>query len=723
MQSQSFLATCFAIGACALGLTGSAAAQFSEPVGGYTRPLWEVGGVELYGQGQVCSDLTGDGIEDIHLQSEGRDWILSGVDGEVWLQGPVGFSNKPSSVVEDLDGDGQGDFVLRNGRYSTPMANEVGAISVIQGGSGKLLWSKTGTSAEEELGGRFNLIDLDGDGLKDVLSHLPGDYLHALSGKTGATLWKQPLGRANRMKEFADWNGDGVGELLSIGLSRLELRDGASGSLIWTHGNNVVNYGESSETDIVDLTADGFDDILIRNYQHDHGGYSQAGAMQLIDGMTGLLVWEEFGVQKNDRLGRIAMFFDPDIDGKLDVFAPGVIEQRAFDGSSGAVLWSKSETVAGGGGPDWQGTDFNQDGVTDWLCRLHDPQGWRALAVDGRSGSDLWETQSSDPNAVISELHIADLNTDGTPDVVATIPMAVGGGEVLALDGGNGSELWSQAGGVGLEYFAWDSAVYMSPAGEALVIYTQATSYSDSSIFALNGSTGDQAWQLHRPPWSYYHRWHWDDLDQDGSLELINFSEFYLATMIIDLQTGTVRNTHMGEHFFAEMIGTMSDIDGDGWREIVSHSRLAGPDNKLQVHSGLQNRYTTGLTLIGDQLSVSQGGIVGIGVEFELGKRNHYYRLLMSAHGVGPTQVGGVQVPLTEDRIFTRMNNGNYPSSIYPATGRLDNNAEAMIAIQAAPNSIPSALIGHDVYVAVIAEKENGTTMFSSGAEAISILP
>jgi outer membrane protein assembly factor BamB len=699
--------------------------QSQFPVGGYSKPIWEAHAQDFYSRADVCPDLTGDGVEDVlcYRYDPGGDVVLDGVTGEIWFHAPRGFGNNYPALVDDLDGDGTADLVLRNEHYSSAMTIEGGAVALVQGGSGEILWQIQGTTDHENLGQHFQLMDLDGSGFPDVLSFVSRDSMQAISGQTGTILWKHSSQWIDEIRPIGDQNGDGIVDLIGLGFKFVALIDGATGTSLWSNGYTIAELEYWADIDFYDLTGDDIKDIVLRNRRSDNGIGTWAGGVQVLNGTDGQLLWEVFGSVPFAQLGRTLRLFDADGDQDLDLLTAGQGVITALEGRSGAVLWTQVGSVNPVGSAPWLETEINNDGVVDFICRegttTTNPQS--ILCLSGIDGTELWRVEATDPFALIREMHLVDLDADGGMDLVAAVPHSDDHPEVFAVDVLTGAVKWSHSRAFG---FGERMAAFVDTQGRATVLASTRSNGSPSSILGLNGVDGSVKWKIEQSldP-NQYRFWYWQDLNGDGDLELIDWERAHHEVLLIHPETGEVFNQHQTDMSNPDFSGTLPDLDGDGYREIVSSSGIINYESSVQVHSGIQDSYSTGLTLIGDELSVSQGGLVVVGVQFQRRLRNGYYRLLMSTHGVGPTTLFDVEIPLTSDRVFQHTESGDYPSTFHAPTGRLDNNAEAVIAIQAVPNQIPSSLVGHLVHLAVVGENQLGWTTFSSGAETISILP
>lgn len=96
--------------------------------------------------------------------------------------------------------------------------------------------------------------------------------------------------------------------------------------------------------------------------------------------------------------------------------------------------------------------------------------------------------------------------------------------------------------------------------------------------------------------------------------------------------------------------------------------------------------------------------MVGWDVDFPDACAGYEYRFLMSFGGVGPTDVFGLNVPLSYGPMFARTYAGLYPAAFLHAqpTGVLDADGRAFFGGALAPDQFPWRM-GFTVYVACLA--------------------
>lgn len=127
------------------------------------------------------------------------------------------------------------------------------------------------------------------------------------------------------------------------------------------------------------------------------------------------------------------------------------------------------------------------------------------------------------------------------------------------------------------------------------------------------------------------------------------------------------------------------------------------------------------LTLTPQQLSAA-AGLVTATMDFPSSEANIPYALLASRAGTGPTNLGGVVVPLTPDVLFNRMVTGWSPPMVQGAFGTLDADGDAQATITGHPSL--SRFIGQTVWLAAVSYDPAGPTpRMATNAAALMIRP
>ncbi|MRG95020.1 FG-GAP repeat domain-containing protein [Polyangium spumosum] len=152
--------------------------------------LWKS---EILGVGSVeaFADLDGDGQREVVVRTETRVHVLDGGTGVVRWSSPLGEFRAPAAArVVDLDGNGLSDvYIDECTSCATPGAMAAGAFSFAAGlGAPSVLWKRpANTSPPPSHSGTDTLVDLDGDGLPEVVLTSPAEIV-ILRGDDGQTI-------------------------------------------------------------------------------------------------------------------------------------------------------------------------------------------------------------------------------------------------------------------------------------------------------------------------------------------------------------------------------------------------------------------------------------------------------------------------------------------------------------------------------------------------------
>jgi len=282
------------------------------------------GGTSLDSTGtSLIPDVDDDGIAEIVADSQifNKTFLLSGVNGRVlwtfdhlwwWWAGVARVHNiyTRSNVVLWLPdyivclNSSTGEELWRQrGLYGgpsftqsvvcAPLAENVDVIVgaaegcyVLREIDGGLIWGREfPTTVGLAVWDLEIIADIDGDRIDDVLEGGWDNYLRALSGADGTTIWEchDPLfydHPPEALTSIQDLNGNGIPDVLvGTGGGYVCLLEGANGHLLSQHRlSSVVNRSATFETpkmsdvsDLVtipDVNGDGIEDILVGSYDH-----------------------------------------------------------------------------------------------------------------------------------------------------------------------------------------------------------------------------------------------------------------------------------------------------------------------------------------------------------------------------------------------------------------------------------------------------------------------
>ncbi|MEX1026239.1 MAG: integrin alpha [Planctomycetota bacterium] len=253
------------------------------------------------------------------------------------------------------------------------------------------------------------------------------------------------------------WRDDAPGSLTDAG--SLFVYDGATGSLVrnvfGTGAGDHMGYGSSSAGD---ANGDGIFDILAAADEDDTAAGTNAGSALVVDGATGLVLWQVEGDDASDLFGwSTAAAGDIDNDGFDDVVIGALLDDgapggssagslTAFSGIDGTVIHKIYGPIAGGnlGSNVGRAGDVNGDGHAD----IMGARGPRVLVYSGADGTLLHDLANGGLSAEGRCSGGIDVNLDGFDDLVIGNPTSQSLGRVRVVSGVDGTILYEIFGDV-----------------------------------------------------------------------------------------------------------------------------------------------------------------------------------------------------------------------------------------------------------------------------------
>jgi hypothetical protein len=379
--------------------------------------VWALAMADMDGDGRADAVFTGDsGKLSVTYAGEDLDW-----DRSVRFDIEDGVSNRESVRVGDLNGDGRPDVVV--------MTSETTDLFV-QDDSGRLRAGARLPNATSGADG-FDLTDLDGDGLLDLLyvsseSEWPLRYRF---GQPEAGFGPEMRSRFSEIRSYQalDLEEDGRTEVVVVGrrsgratvLSLAEPEQEA-GSLAVSALRLVrfANMKDAAKRDVVvaDLDRDGFPDVIVSE--------PSAARLSVYHGAAGgqflsAVAWPSLLGSSFPRVS------DLDDDGLLDIVLGAPDENsvgRARVDADGRIGFPQTMGAPGG---DLLGLDLGDvsgDGHDEIWVVVGDGRGRsrdRSLRRLGE-GEDL--VVELDVDADPTDLALIDINRDGRCDVLVFVP-------------------------------------------------------------------------------------------------------------------------------------------------------------------------------------------------------------------------------------------------------------------------------------------------------------
>lgn len=480
------------------------------------------------------------------------------------------------------------------------------------------------------------------------------------------------------LEPAGDVNGDGFPDILigapfaNLDQGQVEVRSAPDGALIRRiDGSSAEDHFGTSLAALGDLDSDGFADFAVGAPQR----LQLTGGVTVISGRTFAILYEIGGQFGGDRFGTsIAAVGDVNQDSYQDfvVGSPGAsngISQDQLGGISlhsgfdGSMLWRRygpSDGSLFGQFVSAHG-DANGDSQPDLLVGAPnaDPMGFQDAgavyvysATSARILATFFGQAAFDHLGPVS--FAGDIDRDGRQDLLVGAPgVDLGGmqdvGQVAVLSGRNGDIIW--------EY-------YGDEATARLGTYV-------AGGFDVNA-----------------------DLIPDFMFQKVlpqNFHSFANGTVYLySGKTGQCLQTH-GDLFidpfgYQEGLAFAGDLDGDQVSDFMFGANMQSAGD-IQSGAAYVHGLDPYLLTNRDAVSVSMGDVITYALEFPDSEAGLSYALLLSASGIGPTRLNGVEVPLTQDAFFDLMVSGQAPANFIRPYGTLNASGDALCEVRVPANT------------------------------------
>lgn len=347
----------------------------------------------------------------------------------------------------EFQGEGLGGQDLEVGQADTDPALEIAVANglstgfLVDGGSRAVEWSQPGG-----FGSFVRLGDLDGDGVAELVAGFAWDHLAVYDTASRSLRYELPVFNLGAVR-LADVEGDGALELLygDAQWGYVHVLDGASGAEKW----RLVNP-EHGVTDIAvgDTDGDGVAEVVWG------AGHTSSGPdhLYVADGASHAIEWQSL-----DESGPHYGFAhgDIDADGALEIVHTSLTSDSGYEDGLYFVHDWATKALEHRSGPL---SPSNATGV--WRVRAAnldaDPQlellvtsganvyQGAVYCVDGLTHEVQWRAAVDDGDAV-NALQVADLEGDGTLEVVAGVDPAHSGAPgyfLYVFDGATGALEW-----------------------------------------------------------------------------------------------------------------------------------------------------------------------------------------------------------------------------------------------------------------------------------------
>ncbi len=711
--------------------------QLGDPSFGWYQSHWEIqtgeSGPPL---APDCPDLTGDGIPEVllnHSIHEAETVVVDGASGTILFQQTelgIHYDDLKYDFL-DLDGDLIPELIIR----TTSPFEPYGHITIVKGGV--VLWDIRGRIRNDFVGTEVLYQDMDGDALPDlIIGSEKNGRIFAFGGATGTLLWSRDgLGRKFHATA-PDVNGDGIADFFLGGRGQIICLDGSTGGELWEAPPYLLSDPERWSFNLDDINQDGVSDLILHSHYVNALGVQGSGAYEAHDGVTGALLWSLAG-DAYQYLGENFYSEDWTMDGIMDFATHHGNRLVVIDGASGLPFFDQEFLSWGDDRILVQYENFSGGSSTDALVRYY--AGWggsgKIERVDLLKGTILWSTSVERLDRYLPPPLVVDLDSDSTLDILNHYP---GGPEerglLQAINGKDGSTLWTYVGQPWDQIGTLLSMAEIDPIPGADFIATSGRYSGVQHRLALSGATGQILWRHEEGIGGIRANRHIKiDVDGDGTQEIIEkrfsyrdpeYFSTWLAFSTLSGETLWEASPFPNTISWTQFLRTHPDTDGDQMEEVLLVYPTDTDTYKFAFMPANRFGYNHGLHAEPNSISSSSGGSIELEVDFPPDQAFWNYHLLLASTGTGPTLLGNLWVPLSNDKWLAQSRHGIYPFGIVVnPTGILDGNARATIHVQAVPNQIPSSVIGISIFAAVISGVPGFAWHFSSAAESILVLP
>jgi len=429
-------------------------------------------------KGMLTEDLNGDGIEEIIAQNYTSIWNI--FTGEIYYSNNMSILDSASGdvlhVIEipfmggfnwinigDIDGDNYQDIIFSS-QYGR------GAISTK---NYELVWySRTQLQIDDIYFSDFNL-----DNMTDYLVTMNNrEEILLCNGYGGSYLYYNAGASLEMYMVFSDYDKDGIGEIYGmlnngtfIMIQQTEFMEYFKGIAylepkIDSH-KRIFESAKYGLIDSIDLTGDGYEDIVVSNETHIALYDDNAGRILWIINTNTTIIDMILGNYKSSADGNEIIYHDFENVTIIDAHGSVILRRQIADLSQGYWITqifvedfdgdSEGEIMVVTTGGTWLINDnelefkvpvvgslyavigdFDGNGLCDIAYKL---LGYGALWVFSGNGSGLWATTLGPeyPNLYLLDIFVIDYNGDGMDDIAFTNVT----GEIDIFNGKTGSLL------------------------------------------------------------------------------------------------------------------------------------------------------------------------------------------------------------------------------------------------------------------------------------------
>lgn len=277
-----------------------------------------------------------DSLEVVLGTFNGHVYCLNGQDGSIGWHINLGTSSYIQSgpAVLDLDGDNDLDIVVA--QYAGDCR-----VYALRGHDGSEIWHSDMPGDYMYHGASF--ADLDDNGVNEIIIGCYDGNVYAFDGSDGGIFWVHPAPYyVGAPTSCADFDLDGIPEVVAASYDRIRLLEPATGELVWnyTAGGSVFR-GVS----VADVDGDGYLDMAFG---------ARDGILTVLRGIDKYVVWSydlDAHYGRTYEIDHAPVIADFDLDGKLDIFVVGGYGISSPDTSNHGRAYALR--AGDGPGPGW----------------------------------------------------------------------------------------------------------------------------------------------------------------------------------------------------------------------------------------------------------------------------------------------------------------------------------------------------------------------------------